>query len=166
MNNRTVGMPDVEPDQIDVRPCLVLPVLSLKQPCASLVAENKKRIETRIWATDYRGPLLIAASASPRVADLPTGKALSIENLIDCRPMRREDEGRARCEIYPRAQSWILGEHWPIVPFPVKGRQGFYNVAVARSAVGDDDLYDHLAVLSHDGYVAMKAHGKRWIIWS
>lgn len=36
-------------------------VISLRQPWATLVVVNRKRIETRSWATTYRGPLLIHA---------------------------------------------------------------------------------------------------------
>lgn len=38
-------------------------VLTLTQPRATLVAIGAKRIETRSWATTYRGPLLIHAAA-------------------------------------------------------------------------------------------------------
>lgn len=37
--------------------------ISLLQPWASLIALGEKRIETRSWKTNYRGPLLIHASA-------------------------------------------------------------------------------------------------------
>ena len=37
-------------------------VLSLLQPWATLVVMGAKKIETRSWATDYRGVLLIHAS--------------------------------------------------------------------------------------------------------
>ncbi|MBC9783509.1 ASCH domain-containing protein [Heliobacterium chlorum] len=37
--------------------------LSLLQPWASLIAIGAKKIETRSWATKYRGPLAIHASA-------------------------------------------------------------------------------------------------------
>lgn len=37
--------------------------LTILEPWASLVAHNEKQIETRSWATNYRGPLLIHASA-------------------------------------------------------------------------------------------------------
>jgi activating signal cointegrator 1 len=40
--------------------------LTLHQPWASLIAVGAKRIETRNWATDYRGPLAIHASRSQR----------------------------------------------------------------------------------------------------
>jgi activating signal cointegrator 1 len=38
--------------------------LSLWQPWASAIAVGAKRIETRSWATAYRGPILIHASKS------------------------------------------------------------------------------------------------------
>jgi hypothetical protein len=37
--------------------------LSLRQPWATLVAVGAKRLETRGWATSYRGPLAIHAAA-------------------------------------------------------------------------------------------------------
>ena len=37
-------------------------VLSLLQPWATLVVMGVKKIETRSWSTNYRGPLLIHAS--------------------------------------------------------------------------------------------------------
>lgn len=43
--------------------------LSLKQPWASLVAIGAKGIETRDWATPYRGPIAIHASKKFDVAD-------------------------------------------------------------------------------------------------
>ncbi len=36
--------------------------LSIMQPWATLIAQGAKRIETRGWATSYRGPLAIHAS--------------------------------------------------------------------------------------------------------
>lgn len=39
-------------------------VLSLTEPCATLIKENKKLVETRSWKTDYRGELYIHASAT------------------------------------------------------------------------------------------------------
>lgn len=37
--------------------------LSVRQPWASIIASGYKRYEFRTWATAYRGPLLICASA-------------------------------------------------------------------------------------------------------
>ena len=39
--------------------------ISLLQPWATLVSIGAKRVETRSWRTDYRGPIAIHASASP-----------------------------------------------------------------------------------------------------
>lgn len=53
--------------------------LTLWQPWATLVAIGAKRIETRSWPTDYRGPLAIhAATRFPREA----------KELCDIQPFR------------------------------------------------------------------------------
>ena len=40
-------------------------VLSLKQPFAELILQNKKKIELRKWNTKFRGAFLIHASKIP-----------------------------------------------------------------------------------------------------
>jgi hypothetical protein len=86
-------------------------VLSLLQPWASLVAIGAKRIETRSWATKYRGPLAIHASKAlwkfngkdeierligltlwesglyHQPKDLPYGAVIATCNLVDVRYM-------------------------------------------------------------------------------
>ena len=37
-------------------------VLSLTEPCATLIREKKKLVETRSWKTSYRGELYIHKS--------------------------------------------------------------------------------------------------------
>ncbi len=82
-------------------------VLQLWQPWASAVALGSKRIETRDWETDYRGPLAISATArcvKGELADLagdpvwcgalgealdralPFGAIIAVCRLVDCRP--------------------------------------------------------------------------------
>lgn len=39
-------------------------VLSLTEPCATLIRENIKKVETRSWKTSYRGELYIHASST------------------------------------------------------------------------------------------------------
>ena len=85
--------------------------LSLLQPWASLVASGAKRIETRSWATNYRGPLLIHASKSRaelefdsscdllrhaqlQISDLPFGAIIAKCRLINCVPTQGFDAGR------------------------------------------------------------------------
>jgi hypothetical protein len=92
--------------------------LSWKEPFASLMLEGK--IETRVWPTNYRGPVLICASKAPynynqlkgicgygeqltRVCtfldrnisnEIPLhhGHAIAVGNLVNCRLMKKEDE--------------------------------------------------------------------------
>ena len=89
-------------------------VISLWQPWASAIALGSKRIETRSWSTNYRGPLAIhAAKRWTREEDelihfyywmgamglpygvqgrqekwdsLPKGAIVATCNLVDCRP--------------------------------------------------------------------------------
>ena len=39
-------------------------VLSLTEPCATLIKEKKKLVETRSWKTSYRGELYIHACST------------------------------------------------------------------------------------------------------
>jgi hypothetical protein len=45
-------------------------VITLQDPWASLVRLNEKKIETRSWKTNYRGPLLIHASKKSKKENL------------------------------------------------------------------------------------------------
>jgi hypothetical protein len=47
--------------------------LTIWQPWATLIAAGVKRIETRSWSTDYRGPLAIHAAARPPEPGLHLG---------------------------------------------------------------------------------------------
>lgn len=79
--------------------------LSFKQPWVNVIASGEKTIETRLWVTDYRGPLLVVSSKTPNIH--PAGYALAIAELVDCRPMVRADEVAARCERYPGVYSLL-----------------------------------------------------------
>jgi predicted transcriptional regulator len=105
--------------------------ISVKQPWANLIASGKKTIETRLWTTDYRGDILIVSSRSPRIE--PAGYALAIAQLIECRPMSKEDEMAAYCERYENAFAWVFKRIRRIQPFPVKGQLGIYEVEVDSS---------------------------------
>jgi hypothetical protein len=100
--------------------------ISVKEPWAEMIASGKKVIETRTWATKYRGPLLIVASLKPKTEN--SGKAIAMTHLINCRPMNESDERWACCKVYPRAQARLLGETRRIPPFHVKGQLGVYDV--------------------------------------
>jgi hypothetical protein len=114
-----------------------LKAISLSQPYASLVASGKKTIETRTWATKYRGPILICASQNVERWDdntndwMPCGVALATATIVNCRPMTIADEAAACCKIYPKAVAWELVDTKPLEkPFPVKGKLGVFDVDV------------------------------------
>lgn len=100
--------------------------ISVKQPWANRIDRGEKTIETRLWPTKYRGPLLIVSSKNPPIP--PAGQALCIVHLVDCRPMVKADEKAACCPIYEGAWSWVLADVQPIAPFPVRGRLQIYDV--------------------------------------
>ncbi len=76
--------------------------ITLIQPWGTLIALGEKKIETRSWKTDYRGPLLIHAGKKVNICSrkgifkrvlekhgytketLPTGLILAKCNLVDC----------------------------------------------------------------------------------
>lgn len=100
--------------------------ICIKEPWATLILKGCKTIETRVWKTKYRGKILLCASKKPESSI--SGKAFAIATLIDCRTMIKSDERLARCEIYPRANSWILKNVKAIRPFPIKGQLGIFEV--------------------------------------
>ncbi len=107
--------------------------MSLHQPWASMIAHGEKTIETRKWRTRYRGDLLICSTKKIygiQTHTLPYGMALAVVNLWDCQLMVADDSGPARVSFYrnPGLWSWFLKDIRPIKPFPVVGRQGFYEV--------------------------------------
>lgn len=101
------------PWPVEERP-VSIPCLSLHQPWATLIAIGAKTIETRGWATAYRGPLAIHAAKrvnksemialdctrsfhaalasikpSPNASMweyLPFGDIIAVVDLVDCRP--------------------------------------------------------------------------------
>jgi len=103
--------------------------LSIKQPDADyLIDGRQKTMEVRSWRTHHRGPLLICSSARPLVTGRRSGHAIGIVNVIDCRPMRPEDEGPAMTPYEPGLWVWLTDDRRRIEPFPVRGQMGLYDV--------------------------------------
>lgn len=117
--------------------------LSITEPYASLICEGKKHIETRSWKTNYRGPLLIHASATriphdykhlvPMVSETRQGNIICKANLVDCVEMTREwisemSEKEWFLGFYSVGRyAWILEDVEPIEPIPAKGRLGLWD---------------------------------------
>jgi len=104
--------------------------LTVRQPWASLIAQGDKTIEIRSWRTNYRGPLLITASAKtddPDQPDLPRSCTICLVNLSDCRPATDDDEAGACCEPGPDDYAWILTNPRPTPELPVKGKLSIWS---------------------------------------
>ena len=104
--------------------------LSIKEPWAKMIFAGVKTIETRTWKTKYRGKLLLCASKIPKTN--LSGLAFAIADLVDVRPMTKEDEKDACCEIYPKANSWVL-KNVKIIPlFKIKGQLSLFEVELPK----------------------------------
>lgn len=134
--------------------------LSIKQPWATMLALGIKTIETRTWPTKYRGKFLITASSSPKINGLLSGYAIGIAEIIDCRPMTKEDQVAACCEVYPGAWSWVLNGARLIVPFPIKGSLKLFDVhppeCPEEVGLGMLELKRYLSTILRDYFEAQK----------
>lgn len=124
--------------------------ISLWQPWASAVALGLKKIETRHWATDYRGPLAIHAAKRWQAdqqefaaierglgrlpSRLPFGAIVAVVDLVD---VRATDElvltihpiEKMYGNYSPGRFGWILHDVRALPePIPCKGHQSFFSV--------------------------------------
>lgn len=97
------------------------------------IAFGEKTVECRTWDTRYRGDLLICTTQRRELGGV-AGHAIAVVRVADTRPFTEDDLGRACMYEMPERPSlaWDLADLRLIEPFPVKGRQHFFNV--------DDDL--------------------------
>lgn len=128
--------------------------ISLWQPWASAIALGLKRIETRGWATKYRGPLAIHAAlirdesgrdcfsryreafaekGQINFVKLPFGAIVATCRLADCVPVERIRMNLSERELglggYDAGRfAWLLEDVKALPqPIPFKGRQGFFD---------------------------------------
>lgn len=100
--------------------------LSIRQPWAELIARGKKKIEYRTWKVDFRGDLLVVASATRNDGDcvdegfdpntLTYGKAVCVVDLVD---VTEGEDG-----LY----EWHVRRPRRVAPVPIKGYAAIYNV--------------------------------------
>lgn len=126
--------------------------LSWKQPYASLMLHEK--VETRTWYTKYRGLVLICASKQPysemqmfgisgdiitqKILTMhlkePTGMAIAVGNLVDCRKMNPNDFGKTFTKFHPDLWCHFYENVRPIEPFQWKGSQGWKKLSTDEIA--------------------------------
>lgn len=114
--------------------CEPMRALSVKQPWASLIISGRKTLEVRSWSTNYRGPIIVCASAAPDRArgmalltgDECLGHAVGIVELVGVREGRSEDATRALVDP-TGLLVWELACATPIKPVRVLGKLGLWR---------------------------------------
>lgn len=127
-------------------------VLSLTEPCATLIRENIKQVETRSWKTSYRGELYIHASSTKipkewkkdkefmelvKETPLNYGNIICKCNLVNCiymtkeyvEDMKNNNYQEYICGKYEEGRyAWIL-ENIQVLDNPIKakGHLGIWN---------------------------------------
>lgn len=124
--------------------------LSIKEPYATLIVKGIKKIETRSYKTNYRGPLLIHASKSKVEKDILANKELvslfDFEELsygeiigkceiIDCIYMDekfleeiKKHKVEYICGDYKLGRyAWVLDKVEKLEKIPVRGNLGLWN---------------------------------------
>lgn len=137
--------------------------ISLWQPWASLWVRGRKAYETRHWATDYRGPLLIHAAKTlcadvsaelqeilddefghRWAGELPRGALIGYCELISCVPTENvhiDADERAQGNFTQGRFAWGNQNAREFnIALPWRGRQGFFDVPDDIVASIDPDL--------------------------
>lgn len=88
-----------------------------------------KTIEWRSWDTPYRGEVLFCTTAVKEPGCI-SGHALFIATIADVHPFTKKDLVPACMDTMPnpRGFAWVLKDFHAVHFFPVKGKQGFFNV--------------------------------------
>jgi hypothetical protein len=125
--------------------------LCWKQPFASLMLSPWNKVETRTQRVNYRGLVLIVATASPysdrQLIELCGGEqalilqmkvsgpdgymngcAIGIGTLQDCTEIREGDKTFIKAEHHAWRYAWRFGDVFAIRPIQMKGFQGWRNV--------------------------------------
>lgn len=101
--------------------------ITVRSDWAMSVVLGMKTVEWRFGKTDYKGPLLICASADPEVLCI-SGYALCVVTLEEVVPFTEEHEKPAMVEKYAEGFAWVFSNAQFIEPFPVKGKRHLFNV--------------------------------------
>ena len=114
-------------------------VIVIRQPWAWLIVQGFKDIENRTWQTQYRGPLLIQASAGlpskakleefrlfarKRGVELPdvfeSGGIVGMVQLDDC-------VTKSRSRWFEGPVGWVLSKPKKLPFIPLKGQLGLFD---------------------------------------
>ena len=150
---------DYNPDQHDV-----YKALSVKQPYADLLTRvvfwdesgeyhAEKTIEVRSRNTNYRGDLLVCASAKPELPGRMSGVTCGFVELYDVKPIEQftPEDWSATCipeKDRPRnGYGWMMRNPRRVVEMPIKGQLGVYNLIVPKG-----DITEYPREMALDSY--------------
>ncbi len=118
--------------------------ICLKQPYASLIVLGNKTLETRTWATKFRGRIAICSSAAPDmeachrlgIYGKPRGFFIGTVVIESVRPFMPEDAKLACCPWVPDKFAWVLSDPTMGAWQPVKGQLGIFDLdkAIRKAA--------------------------------
>lgn len=137
--------------------------LTISEPWASLIASGEKWIENRTWETSYRGPLVIHSGKGIQYMtrkeldrDYPnSGCVLATCDLVTCVNLEcpsvkstaeLQSVGLSVLDIRGHKHTegpvaWVLsGIRKVAEPFPMKGRQGLWQMTREELAANVDKL--------------------------
>ena len=123
--------------------------LSICQPFAELIIQNKKTIELRKWNTNFRGEFLVHAPIKIRKKDckklkikenLTTGAIIGKVELYDVKKYEtlkeiQEDKNQhfSTKKFQKKTFGFILKNSKPLrIPIPWKGQLGFFDVELPK----------------------------------
>ena len=123
--------------------------LSICQPFAELIIQNKKTIELRKWNTNFRGEFLVHAPIKIRKEDykklkikenLTTGAIIGKVELYDVKKYEslkeiQEDKNQhfSTKNFQKKTFGFILKNSKPLrIPIPWKGQLGFFDVELPK----------------------------------
>ena len=164
-----INRKDYNPEQHDV-----YKALSVKQPYADLLTRvvfrdesgeyhAEKTIEVRTRNTNYRGDLLVCASAKPELPGRMSGVTCGFVELYDVKPIEQftPEDWAATCiseKDRPRkGYGWMMRNPRRVVEMPIKGQLGVYNLIVPK---GDITVYPRAMALDSDGWDIVQQHIK------
>ena len=164
-----INRKDYNPEQHDV-----YKALSVKQPYADLLTRvvfrdesgeyhAEKTIEVRTRNTNYRGDLLVCASAKPELPGRMSGVTCGFVELYDVKPIDQftPEDWAATCipeKDRPRkGYGWMMRNPRRVVEMPIKGQLGVYNLSVPK---GDITVYPRAMALDSDGWDIVQQHIK------
>jgi predicted transcriptional regulator len=123
--------------------------LSICQPFAELIIQDKKTIELRNWNTNYRGEFLVHAPIKIRKEDckklkieekLTTGAIIGKAEIYDVKKYQsteeiQNDENKhfSSKKFQEKMYGFILKNPKPLrIPIPWKGQLGFFDVNLPK----------------------------------